>query len=350
VTVTRVLLVGDYPPPYGGVSVQIASLHRRLSNAPRYASRVLDIGAARRIQRPGVLPSRTGLEFAARLLLAGAQGDLIHLHTNGHNLMSWVVTLACAGAGLLNGRQTVVSIGSGAAPEFVGAARGPARVLITTALGLAGAVICRNERMRQALAHAGCRPEKMTILPGFYGIVAGALPNLPPEITGFMERHSPLAAAMASSSGPEYGLPLLLDAVTQLRRGFPRLGLVLIGNGTVEPSDGEVLATGELPHDLALSVIRKANVFVRPTYFDGDASSVREALALGVPVVASDTDFRPEGVVLFRRGEVDDLVNTLTRTLQRPHGLPHGGGADGDAFDRLLAIYDRLAPVGREAV
>ena len=74
------------------------------------------------------------------------------------------------------------------------------------------------------------------------------------------------------------------------------------------------------------------------------------ALALGVPVVASDTDFRPEGVVLFRRGEVDDLVNTLTRTLQRPHGLPHGGGADGDAFDRLLAIYDRLAPVGREAV
>jgi len=31
-------------------------------------------------------------------------------------------------------------------------------------------------------------------------------------------------------------------------------------------------------------------------FYDGDAISVREALALGVPVVASDTDYRPEDI------------------------------------------------------
>ena len=108
-----------------------------------------------------------------------------------------------------------------------------------------------------------------------------------------------------------------------------------------------VLPTGELPHDVVLSVMRSVSVFVRPTICDGDSLSVREALALRVPVVASDTDFRPEGVILFRRGDVDDLVTALTRALQPPAGSAHAG-ADGDAFDRLLAVYERLAPVGRE--
>jgi glycosyltransferase involved in cell wall biosynthesis len=41
----------------------------------------------------------------------------------------------------------------------------------------------------------------------------------------------------------------------------------------------------------------QCSVFVRPTYFDGDAASVREALALGVPVVASDVGGTKDAVV-----------------------------------------------------
>jgi len=341
----NVLLVGDYPPPSGGVSVQIASLRRRLSSTPGYACHVLDIGASRHIRRPEVLPSRSALEFAARLSLAALRGNLIHLHTNGHNLKSWLVMLACACAGLLNGRKTVISIGSGAAPEFVSAARGPTRVLVRAALSLAGAVICRNERTRQALVGVGSRPEKLTILSGFYGIAPGELPDLPREIAAFVERHEPVAAAMASTP-PEYGLSLLLEAVARLRLQYHRFGLVLIGDGGIAPPDGQVLATGELPHEVVLSVLRRVKVFVRPTYFDGDASSVREALALGIPVVASDTDFRPEGVMLFRRGDVDDLAAALARALQHPAGTVRDGDPDRGAFDRLLGIYDRVAVAG----
>src|SRR5437773_1217393 len=82
---------------------------------------------------------------------------------------SLLVCLACACMGLLGGRRTVVSIGSGAAPAFVGAARGPTRILIRAALGLMGVVICRNESMRRVLMALRVRPEKITILPGFYG-------------------------------------------------------------------------------------------------------------------------------------------------------------------------------------
>ena len=43
----RILLVGDYPPPYGGVSVQVASLRHRLATRRDTEVEVLDIGARR---------------------------------------------------------------------------------------------------------------------------------------------------------------------------------------------------------------------------------------------------------------------------------------------------------------
>jgi len=313
---------------------------------PGYACRVLDIGASRRLRRPECLPARNAIEFARRLLGHAVGGNIIHLHTNGHNLKSWLVCFACACGGFLNGRRTVVSIGSGAAPAFVNAARGPARVLMQAALGLVGVVICRNEPMRRALVALGVRPEKITILPGFYGVSTEELPEIPPGVAAFLQQHSPVAAALAER-GPEYGISLLLEAVARLRSRYPTLGLVLIGSGKADlpGGTGHVLWTGELSHDLVLSAMRKVNVFVRPTHFDGDATSVREALALSVPVVASDTDFRPEGVMLFRRGDVDDLMQKLGQAFGRdPAGLTPSSGADTGSFQRLLAIYRGLAP------
>ena len=75
---------------------------------------------------------------------------------------------------------------------------------------------------------------------------------------------------------------------------------------------------GEVSHERCLAFLRAADVVVRSTFVDGDAITVREALAFGVPVVASDTDFRPEGVTLFRKGDVSDLVAKLGQVLAAP--------------------------------
>jgi glycosyltransferase involved in cell wall biosynthesis len=83
--------------------------------------------------------------------------------------------------------------------------------------------------------------------------------------------------------------------------------------------------------------MQQLDVFVRPTYFDGDASSVREALALGVRVVASDTDFRPDGVRRFPCGDADALAAAMEAALHAP-----ARRVESTSLSALLALYDSL--------
>lgn len=333
----RILLVGDFPPPYGGLSVQIASLRRRLAARGDTAVAVLDIGVRRRERRPGCLPTRGPVGFAATILGHARRGFTPHLHTNGHNRRSWIVTAGCVAAGALGGRRAVVSLGSGGMPDFVATGPRPTRALACMSLAAARAVIVRTERARAALVALGVSPAKLVVLPGFYGVDPDEIGDVPAAVARFRRRHAPLIGAV-STVGPEYGIPLLIDAAARLRPKHPRLGVVLVGPDRL--ADGRppwVLAPGEHGRPALLAVMQAVDVFVRPTYLDGDASSVREALALGVRVVASDTDFRPEGVWRFPCGDADALAATVDTALAAP-----AARVQSTSLPALLRVYDGL--------
>jgi hypothetical protein len=100
-----------------------------------------------------------------------------------------------------------------------------------------------------------------------------------------------------------------------------------------------VWCLGELPEPQALAVVQVSDVFVRPTFADGDAISVREALALGVRCVASDAAVRPNGVRCFRRGDATDLERVLGDALAAPANAP----VRFDAGPALLHLYGEMA-------
>jgi len=200
---TNVLVVGDYPPPYGGLSVQVSVLRGLLDASGRHRCRVLDIGESRRERRPECLPARTSIELAARLLRYAAAQWVIHLHTSGHNRKSWLAALACATAGLLNGRKTALSLGSGQAPDWIRQSRGAMRWVVRLTLGLTGTIICRNERSRAAIATLGVPGRKIAVVSGFYGLGPAVDPTLPDAVETFLREHSPVVGAVASI-GPEY--------------------------------------------------------------------------------------------------------------------------------------------------
>ena len=353
----KIVLIGPYPPPYGGMAVQIQEWHLHLIERYECECVVLNIGESRRERLDGCVQVFSYVDFIRKLYSLGRQGYLFHLVTTGHSFKSWLSGLVCALSGMTNGFRSLLVFGSGDAPIYLRNANMLVISLVRVTMGLAGHVICRNEEMRATLISVGANPSKITILPGFLGVQSRSDMPLPPSVQQFIDSHNPIlgATVYVPKTGvvyPEYGLELIAAAIQDLRKVHPNIGVILMGPGAeaeaqIKDADrlsGHLCYSGPLSHDLVLNTMKQLTVFVRPTYTDGDSISVREALALRVPVVASDAAYRPQGVLRFTAGNADDFVKKLLRVL----GDPSAATEDAAIFDgsdnatRLFNIYTEL--------
>lgn len=338
----RVLLIGDYPPPHGGVAVHVQQLHRFL-RAHGVQARVLDIGKGGRPD-PDILPARSPRHFALRLAQFSAAGWLIHLHTSGNNSKAWAV-VAAAGVSRWLGPRPVVTIHSGLAPALLQSS-GARRALTRLALAPFGRVVAVSQRVRDAIERCGVPGGRIVVQPAF--LASLVRPGAAPERFGEIRRRRSPLLAMAHHPSPVYGRDLMFAALKALAARFPDVGLALFGPGLdaidfvraarLAGVEGLLEPFGELEHPQALALIRGCDAFVRPTLADGDSISVREALALGVPCVASDAADRPEGVRTFPAGDADALVAAITATVLSPPVPP----PQPDAGPVLLSLYREL--------
>ena len=342
----KIVLIGDYPPPYGGISVHVQQLARLLAQNGADC-RVIDIerGAA---PKEGAIRVNGYFEFLRRLLSFSSKGFVSHIHTNGHNFKSWLAIWVTMWAGFLFGRRNIVTVHSGLMPAYSDRGGLLTKLLIRTALIPAGKVIAVNEEIEKALLKLKVRPGKMIVLPAFaLGARAGSLPE---RVLAWRERFQPLITS-AVYLEKEYGTELLVEACRRLARKYPSLGCLIMGSGSREEAIRQEIERGDLqdrifllgnvPHEVCLSIMEKSDLFVRPTFFDGDAISVREGLALGVPTVASNVGHRPEGVFLFEAGDAGDLARQIENGLRERRA---SRGADGREQNQVLiqGIYEKV--------
>jgi glycosyltransferase involved in cell wall biosynthesis len=178
-----------------------------------------------------------------------------------------------------------------------------------------------------------------------------------------MRSHSPVLAANAFSfqradAGLLYGQDLLIETLAALvppQGALSNVGLV-IHQAQPETAHGHEFA-GVQERARALGVqdrvfwvhdsapfgptLVRADALLRPTSTDGDAVSVREALHLGVPVVASAVVQRPPGVIAVAEREPTRWALAVTQALAAAAGAPCEVPQD-DSFATIWALYQRL--------
>lgn len=346
-----VALAGPFPPPFGGMAVYFGTLADRLEGGGVGCRRIrIPVGS------PGV---RLGGFLGASWRILGTDADVVHCITGSQpNLLANALPLAAARAAR---KPSLLSIVGG---EFHGAVAGGSalrRFVLRRVLALPHRVVACNDEIAEALRLLGVPDRRIAV-------VSNALPA--PErssdaslatgsaFAGFAATHRPL---LTSVSGwyEHYGSLDLLHAFAALRERHPELGLALIVKEGGDREFAETLRAwigdrGLSDHVLLLSnvpsataVMARSDVFVRTPHLEGDSVSVREALAAGVPVVASDAGFRPPGVVLFRPADPADLEAKLEQVLTSPAPEPAEDlDAEGrENFERLLAVYRELAGV-----
>ncbi len=340
----RILLIGDYPPPHGGVAVHVKQLHDFLL-ARGLESKVLDIGKGRG-PAPEVVPSPSLGCYGWHLARFAASGWLLHLHTSGNNPKAWLVAASVATAPGRGGKA--ITLHSGLIPAFL-AASATHRALARVALAGFDRIIPVSPAIHASLVSLGVPGDRMELHPAF--LASAVRPGPLPE--GFAEaraRRAPLVA-YAHHPSPVYGRDVMLRALARVRPRMPDVGLFAFGPGALHDAareagvEEQLEAFGELPHPQALAALRACDVFVRPTRADGDSISVREALALGVPVVASDVAQRPQGTLLFKAGDPDALADRMVQAVA-------GGRVRAptvDAGPALLRIYAGLGMTFRRS-
>ncbi|QAT84450.1 group 1 glycosyl transferase [Corallococcus coralloides] len=342
----RVLLVGDYPPPYGGVAIHVRQLHQFLRDRGVEA-KVLDIGKGGR-PAPDVLPVHGAAAFGLRLAGFTSAGWTVHLHTSGNNPKAWVLA---ALVGTMPGPRSprVITLHSGLIPDYLAESQAR-RVFARTALAGYARVVAVSPAVRDAVVACGVPEEKVVVHPAFCGSQVRPGP-VTPEVEAARARRGPLLA-MAHHPSPVYGRRQMFRALKLVAEAHPGVGLALFGPGTRSEEfirDARELGVaglledlGELEHAKALGLLSQSDVFIRPTTHDGDSLSVREALALGVPCVASDVCARPEGTRLFKAGDERALAQAVRDALAAGPAKVTAP----DAGPVMLDLYAELLPSG----
>ena len=327
---TRVLLVGDHPPPNGGVATHVEELFHAL-RARGAQCLVLDIGKGQ-LPAQGVIPAGGIARFCGLLVSHAARGFRIHVHTSGANPKSWMLAQACAAAGHLSG-GALITLHSGLGPSWLletPARRAMARVV----LGQFARVIAVSAPIRDVLGECGLRD--VEVVPAF--LRESVTPGTAPEgLAELRAKAAPLYCAMVAPR-PEYGQEILLRAFSEVRAKLPGAALALYGPASDSVRGEGVRAFGELHRAQALALMAACDVFVRPTLADGDSVSVREALALGRPVVATAVGHRPQEVRLVPPGDPSALAQALMASSADLAPRPAQVAAP-DTLQRILDLY-----------
>ena len=171
---------------------------------------------------------------------------------------------------------------------------------------------------------------------------------------------------------PIKNVPLLVEAIARVRERVPNVHLLIVGDGpersAVRALVGElglvdcVTFTGHVPHRDTPACYRTADVFALSSDFDNSPNAMLEAMASGLPVVATEAGGIREflgagGGLVVPRGDAAALAKALERYLTdaawaRAVGAHNRRIASADfswpaSARQLLAVYERVVSARR---
>jgi glycogen(starch) synthase len=320
----RVLLLGPYPPPHGGVQTNLVAIREYLRKHGITCS-VINLTRFRKPDGDDVYYPANALQLAWRLVRL--RFDILHLHIGGDlTLRLLALGLFCS---LIPSSKTVLTFHSGGYPSSPqgktarpGAFRGFVLRRFDRLIGVNAEIIALFRQF-------GVSPERARLIGphAFASLTSSGADPRPDVLKSFFHSHHPVLLTVGLLE-PEYDIPLQIEALGSIRAAYPNAGLAIIGSGSLEAQlrarisatnyREHVLLCGDVPHPGALAAIASCDVFLRTTLYDGDSISLREALHLGAPVIATENGMRPAGVRLVPCGNLQALCDAILSTLRAP--------------------------------
>lgn len=343
----RILQLGPVPPPFGGVQANLSAIAERLRALGHDCQTIA-------IARPNEIKPEENVYYPKNArelfkLLLSLKYDVAHLHFGGDFTLRLAFLAFVCGA--LPKKKTVLTFHSGGFASSEEGQRASKSSLRGFAVRRLDKIIAVNEEIRELFLRYGVQPEKIEIIAPHFHRQPAPNAEILPSIERFFYIHSHVLLAAASLE-KHYDVSLQIRVLKNVLKEFPECGLLIAGSGELENElkreiaetgyAENILLAGDVPHQAILHLIRRADAFLRTTLFDGDAISVREALFLETPVIATDNKMRPTGVKLIEIGDAAGLTNAILKVLREGKKQKTEKSDDWSNIDQVIEIYEKL--------
>lgn len=123
------------------------------------------------------------------------------------------------------------------------------------------------------------------------------------------------------------GVQDLITAFKKIQKDSANVKLMIVGDGEyrekLEQLKGDdVIFLGEVDHDSVIKILNSSDIFVNPSYSEGLPTTVLEAGAVGLPVIATDVGGTSEVIInnetgiLIQKQDINTLVQSLITLLE----------------------------------
>lgn len=346
-----IVQVGVYPKPIGGISVYIKRMkeYMDLLNIP---NEVWDISGTKKSEINVV---NIKLKYVPIKFLFQKNIDLIHYNICGVKAKNYI--------GLFNrlffkNRKKILTIHGECKELFQ-----KNNKRLVNSLNSFNAIICVKSGDKDYLIKKGITCKVYEIPAFIKPIEKEENIQIPKYITDFIKKENFIITANASSlsfcnNEDLYGVDMCVELLNKLKNKYKniKIGFVFclsdIGNYKYFKKIKEDLKKLNLEKDFLFvkdnielyPIMKMSDLFIRPTNTDGDAVSVREALFYKIPVITSDVVKRPEGTILFKTRDFEDLYNKTLQVIENYQS--HKSSIENiiveDNAKKLMDIYETL--------
>jgi glycosyltransferase involved in cell wall biosynthesis len=349
----KIALIGTYPPPYGGISIHIKRLKNKLEKNG-FKCIVYSFSMETYVDA-NVKTINNPIKWIVSYLITN-DDDIIHLHAP-----DWRLRFILSLMAIFN-KRVIISIHGDSLNDAL-KSNYIKKLLVKFSIRYSSTVIAVNTKIRDLCLEIGVKPNRLYLISPFIPpkLDDNDLKLIPNEVNKFIKDHDPIISVNAFKlvfyKGEDlYGLDMCVDLCNHLKSTYKKIGFIVsipeIGNyeyfnELIEKIDKKDLRNNFFFKTDKLSfypIIYKSDIFLRPTNTDGDAVSIREALYFNVPTVTSDVVPRPEGTILFKNRDINDLTVKVLEVLKNYEFYKNKMEISNkvDNFEKIVDVYKKL--------
>jgi glycosyltransferase involved in cell wall biosynthesis len=318
----KVINVGIYPPPYGGISIHLKRLLEYLQSKRQECLLIDTSPYPKNLIDVANYSWRKTIWF----LLFVSPKCIVHFHNFSlkNSLIYSILSFR---------HKTILSFHNERFLDEIYSAGSFWKLVVSFFLNHLDCFVVDTQRSKELAEKVVKDKSRVFVIPEF--IPPSHIPLLENDvIMGMKKKHKYLLASNAFQisfykNQDLYGLDILVELVRRL----VQIDGMDVGMVFLLPNIGDEKYFEDINHRInvwgltqyftfiiepieeSVSLWQISDAVIRATNTDGNSLTVLEALSVQIPVIASDCCERPEGTVLFKTRDVDDLCDKVTMVL-----------------------------------